>query len=212
MSERLPKSAFLLHGFLRTGASMWPMKRALQQAGYRKLVSPTYFYQFRSISEVAAELAPQLVHAAEATGEPVDIVTHSYGGLIARAVLPLAPVRRVVMLAPPNQGAKIAEIARKTLPVHHLGWDPLRDVLPGVPSELPTTPAEIAIITGGSGNERGFNPLLGADNDQTVRVDEAYLDGARAFRVLRRRHSFLMFDAEVQKLTLAFLRHGAFPD
>lgn len=210
MSDPSPTTAFLLHGFLRTGASMWPMKRALHQAGYDKILSPTFFYQFRSIEEVAAELAPALREAAG--GGPVDIVTHSYGGLIARAVIPHAPVRRVVMLAPPNQGAKMAELARKTLPVHRLGWDPLRHVLPGVPSALPVEPAEIGIITGGSGDDRGFNPLLGADNDQTVRVDEAYLEGARAFRVLRRRHSFLMFDAEVQKLTLAFLRHGAFPD
>lgn len=212
MSERdLPSSVVCLHGFLRTGLSMLPMAYALRRGGYQRFHMPTYLYQLHSLPKITEDLVGRLNVIVERDGGPIDIVSHSYGGLLARAVLPHVPVRRVVMLGPPNQGAQVAELARAALPVHRLGWDPLQHVLPGVPCELPTGPAEIAIITGGTG-EGGYNPLLDGDNDFTIRVDEAKLEGACAFRVLRVHHTVLMASPEVQRLTLGFLHDGCFPD
>lgn len=202
--------AVLLHGFLRTGASMLPMAYVLNKQGYT-CEAPTWAYHWRKLPDIAAAVVDQIKALAETTGGPVDIVSHSYGGILARSVLSHAPVRRAVLLAPPNQGAQTAEIARQLIPVHNLGWDPFAQILPGIPSELPRGPAQVGIITGGTGTERGFNPLLDGDNDQTVRVDEARLDGVDDFVVLPVRHTFLMTSPEVQRLTLAFLKDGRFP-
>ena len=210
LSEQRP-AAVLLHGFLRTGASMLPMAVALRRSGYAVTRCPTYLYQNSTLPQIAEGLALEIQALHELHGR-VDLVTHSFGGLLARTVMAHAPVQRAVLLAPPNQGAHMAELARRYVPVHKLGWDPLAQILPGIPRELPRGPAEIGIITGGTGTERGFNPLLDGDNDQTVRVSEARLQGVDEFVVLPVRHTFLMAHREVQRLTLAFLRGGAFPD
>lgn len=201
----------LLHGFLRTGASMLPMAHVLRKAGHT-VTLPTWAYHWRRLPDIAEELAGRIHRIAEQTGEPVDIVSHSYGGVLARSVIAHAPVRRLVMLAPPNQGAQTAEIARRLIPVHQVGWDPFAQILPGIPAQLPRGSAEVGIITGGTGTPRGFNPVLDGDNDQTVRVEEARLDGVRHFVVLPVRHTFLVTHSEVQRLTAGFLADGEFPE
>ncbi|MCP4804877.1 MAG: alpha/beta fold hydrolase [Proteobacteria bacterium] len=189
---------------------MFPMAYVLRKKGYR-VETPTWAYHWHKLPDIAAQLAADINVLAEATGGPVDVVSHSYGGILARSVLAHAPIRRAVLLAPPNQGAQTAQIARDLIPVHKVGWDPFAQILPGIPSELPRGSAEVGIITGGTGDRRGFNPVLDGDNDQTVRVDEARLPGVDDFVVLPVRHTFLMAHPEVQRLTVAFLREGAFP-
>ncbi len=197
----------LLHGFLRTGLAMLPMARVLRESG-RATTSPTFIYQTEGLEAASERLALQI----REMGGPVDLVTHSFGGLLARATLPKASIRRVVMLAPPNQGAQKAAIARKLLPFHHLGWDPLAPMLPGAPSSLPQGPAEIAVLAGGVGKPAGLVDYLDGDNDRTVRVAETHLAGARVHRVLEVNHTFIIGNSEAQRLTLAFLESGVLPE
>lgn len=197
----------LLHGFLRTGLAMLPMARVLRESG-RSTTSPTFIYQTEGLEAASERLALQI----QELGGPVDLVTHSFGGLLARATLPKASIRRVVMLAPPNQGAQKAAMARKLLPFHHLGWDPLAPMLPGAPSSLPQGPAEIAVLAGGVGKPAGLVDYLDGDNDRTVRVAETHLAGARVHRVLEVNHTFIIGNSEAQRLTLAFLKSGVLPD
>jgi pimeloyl-ACP methyl ester carboxylesterase len=190
---------------------MFSMARALKRAGYERVYTPTFLYHSLPLAEAADRLVGRLTTLRDQHGDPFDLVTHSYGGILARVILPRAPVRRLVMLSPPNQGAELAELIRGRLPVHRLGWDPLAPLLPGVPSEHPDGPAEIGILTGGRGGPRGFSRMLNGDNDGKVRVDEAWLESARDFRVLPVRHPFIMMGREVQRMTVGFLREGRFP-
>jgi len=75
---------------------------------------------------------------------------------------------------------------------------------------LATPDFEFAIITGGKGNEKGYNPFLSGDNDGTISVEIAKLPGARDFIVLPVLHSFIMSDPKVQELTLQFMQKGYF--
>lgn len=205
--------AACFHGFLRTGASMWWVRRHLVAHGWARVDLPTFVYQAGSLDQHAQAAAGILRDLSDAhDGAPVDLVTHSMGGLLARAVLRHdAPIHRVVMLAPPNQGAWMAEVARQVLPVHQLGWDPLAPLLPGAPAELPGgEAAEIGILTGGSGDSRGLIQAVPDDNDGRVRVEEARLDGAREFRVVPYGHATIMMRQPVLELVVNFLDHGRF--
>lgn len=212
MADRL---AVCLHGLLRTGRSMGTMRGALLAQGYSAVVAPTLQYAVGPLA-AHAERAGAAIRALsdQHGGAPVDVVTHSMGAIVLRAAMEQdLPLRRVVMLSPPNQGAELAAGVRAALPVHHLGWDPLGPLLPGVPTLLPPgrPPVEIGILTGGTGDLRGFAPWLTGDNDGKVRVEEAALDGAADFRVVPFRHTFILARPHVVALVLSFLESGRFP-
>ncbi|MFZ5476618.1 MAG: esterase/lipase family protein [Myxococcota bacterium] len=214
--------AACFHGFLRTGASMWWMARTLRRAGYLDVALPTFGYHLTPLDVHA----PRAVAAIAALRQKwpdatIDLVTHSFGGILARAALGLpavaaggAPrVRRVVMLSPPNQGALLAEQVRKVLPFHRMGWDPLHQITPGVPAARPLPgdigQTEFGVLTGGTG-EKGWSPWLGEDNDGKVRVDEAWLEGASDFLVVPVRHSMMPFSPLSHQQAIAFLETGRF--
>ena len=209
-----PRVAVAFHGFLRTGAAMWWLARRLRAAGFAEVASPTFGYHLRSI-EANAELAAASVRAlvARHPGAELHLVTHSYGGILARVAWAqhgLPPLRRGVLLAPPNRGAQAADLARGVLPVHRAGWDPLGQVRPGVPTHWPLPPGEIGILAGGMGTPRGINPLLGGDNDGTVRVDEAHHTDAVEFRVVPVHHSVILLAPGPLDRVVHFLDHGTF--
>ena len=211
-----PRVAVAFHGFLRTGAAMWWMARRLRATGFAEVLAPTFGYHLRGI-EANAELAASAVRALAARNPEADLylVSHSYGGVLARvawAQHDLPPLRRGVLLAPPNRGAQAADLARGAIPVHRAGWDPLGQVRPGVPSHWPLPGPEIGILAGGTGSERGINPLLGADNDGTVRVDEAFHEDAVEFRVIAMHHSVILLSPRVLDRVVHFFDHGKFGD
>lgn len=186
----------------------------LLQEGYRSVHAPTFAYHTADVDQHAAHAARTMARLAERHPDAeLDVVTHSYGGVLARAALTLpdAPrVRRLVMLSPPNQGAAWAAMVRRALPLHVVGWDPLAQFHPARVAPRPVPEAEIGVLTGGLGHRHGFNPLLGADNDGTVRVDEAYLPGAADFRVLPIPHSLMPLAARALDDVVHFLERGRF--
>lgn len=209
-----PRVAVAFHGFLRTGAAMWWLARRLRAAGFAEVVSPTIGYHLRGV-EQNAEVAAQAVRGLmeRHPGADLHLVSHSYGGVLARVAWArhdLPPLKRGVLLAPPNRGAQAADLARGVVPVHRAGWDPLGQMRPGVPSHWPLPAGEIGILAGGTGTERGINPLLGADNDGTVRVDEAFHEDAVEFRVIPMHHSVILLSPRALDRVVHFLDHGRF--
>ena len=119
------------------------------------------------------------------------------------------------MLSPPNAGAERAQQMRTLIPIHRLGWDPLAPLLPGAPDRLPTVSEalEVGVLTGARGEGgRGYFPWLGADNDGKVRVDEAPLEGACDFQIVKAHHTFIMRQPLVLDLVVRFLRTGCFTE
>ena len=155
--------------------------------------------------------------------EEIHFVAHSMGNLVIRHWMHnqleeekkrIDPrVGRLVMLAPPNQGASLAERFRDN-PLFRLlmgtggqqftrDWDELQ-------TQLATPPGIFGIIAGGGGNEDGISPLLDGDDDMIVTVEETRLAGAADFLVVPALHTFIMDDPGVQEYTLRFLQYGYF--
>lgn len=204
------------HGFLRTGLSMTFVARHLRRGGWSTVLQPTLRYELQSMDQIGQRAARWIRRAStQAGGVPVDVITHSMGGLALRSALPHAPpLGRVVMLCPPNQGAEMAAWWRERLPVHRLGWDPFRALLPSEAPSLPTPegePVEVGILIGGRGTSRGFNPFLSGDNDGKVRLVEAELPGAAEVRRVDARHPAVVWREDVLRLAERFLKTGAFP-
>ncbi len=127
--------------------------------------------------------------------------------------LPDPRIGRFVMLAPPNQGARMAQLLSRSVLFRTTvgksgvelgpGWDEFQTAM--------ATPAcPFGIIAGGAGNSRGHNPLIAGDDDIIVGVKETRLAGAADFLVLPALHTTIMNDAKVQECTLRFLQTGCF--
>jgi pimeloyl-ACP methyl ester carboxylesterase len=183
MAERVP--VVLLHGALRSPIGMRPTARILARHGLDARAFG-YSARRRSLEEQAAQLELEIREwLAERRPAVIGLLTHSMGGLVARALLArasmreLAPKQRLVMLAPPNRGAVLAERNRDFAPFHWVYGKAAAELQPPRVAELPAPPAscETLILVGGTGDGRGYNPTIDGDDDGVVASKETALPG-----------------------------------
>lgn len=207
----------VLHGLVRTRNSMTGLAEKIA-AGRpdSSVITMSYASSREKVADHAAALR-QVIGRLEGA-QRVHFVAHSLGNLVIRRYLHDLQIDRprqwpqtgrIVMLAPPNQGSRLAELFRTNAVfraawgvsgLQIAEWDKLSKTL-AIPR------SEFAIIAGGRRSNR--NPLLAGDDDWVVSVDETKLPGAHDFLVLPVLHSTMMDDDDVQQAALRFLSTGA---
>lgn len=190
----------VLHGMGRTARSMRPVEDALREAGF-DVLNIGYSSYCCSIPQLGDSVRREIEAKRLPTHTRIHFVGHSLGNIIARWVIaqPDAPpgVGRLVMLAPPNQGALMAN---RFAPV--AGWllepiDELRNDSSATVRKIPTPAGvEIGVIAG--------------RDDSTVRLEETHVAGETAHIVVKGNHTFIMREPHVHTLTVEFLRSGRF--
>jgi len=144
----------LLHGLNRTRCSMARLEAALAARG-RRVVNLGYPSAAHGVKALAALLLDRLQRCCEADlARGLDFVTHSLGGILVRALaarVPALPIRRVVMLAPPNRGSELADVLRDSA-AYRLLTGPVGQQLgtgaDSVPNRLGAVDFELGIIDG----------------------------------------------------------------
>lgn len=206
----------LLHGLGRTGLSMASIARTLRRAGYPTL-SP-YYGHGRTMAGIVAHLAPRIDRFATAHPGPLHIVTHSLGGLVARAFITATRptgLGRVVMLSPPNAGSELADFATAVglggLILGRVGAHLRTAQTTAVVAELGPVDFDLGIIAG----SRRLDPVLAArllptPNDGKVAVAATIVDGMRDHLVLPVQHSLMLYDRAVIDQVCAYLGTGRF--
>lgn len=204
----------LLHGLARTGRSLAGMRKFLESHGY-----PTWSCTWPSRQEVGAAAHEVAAWIARDLGDrPLVAVTHSLGGILVRHLPPEVRVQKVVMLAPPNRGSRVALELRGFGPFRWFygpagqqvgpaeGWPEPRwplAVIAGTESLTLTNP--ISWMTRGLGLLPATEP-----SDGTVAVAETRLEGVHAFATVPASHTWIMDHPEARRLTLQFLESGRF--
>jgi pimeloyl-ACP methyl ester carboxylesterase len=215
-------SVIVLHGLGRNAGAMIYMAKFLREKSNYTVFNVTYPTTRGSV-ETHAQMLGRIVSRLDGIDE-INFVAHSLGNLVTRHWLadeskpelgkcPDSRVRRIVMLGPPNNGARIAELLGRNVvfsTVVGKSGTQLASNWKDLDSRLCIPACEFAIIAGGRGGTTGFNPLLAGDNDFVVTVESAKLAGAKDFAVLPVLHTTMMDDAKVQEYTLRFLQHGYF--
>jgi triacylglycerol lipase len=206
----------LLHGL---GRNSWSMKRiqwTLQEAGYN-VVNLSYPSRRHGVER----LSEKYLHKILATKVPVGsakvhFVTHSLGGMVLRRYLAhhsVTNLGRVVMLAPPNHGSRLADSFKR----HYLG----RWILGRSGRELGTTPNDLpqrlgpvdfplGVIAGDVSLNPIFSRILKGPSDGKVTVESARIAGMSDFAVVHSSHTWMMWRAETLRHILEFLREGKF--
>ncbi|HFD2270300.1 TPA: lipase family alpha/beta hydrolase [Legionella pneumophila] len=195
----------LIHGLMRTYVSMKPLKAYLEAQGYQ-----VYLYKYPSarynIQEHGVYLNQFITTILENNPAiKIHFVTHSLGGIIVREALSklsqkqLKHVGYLIMLAPPNQGSKLAKFSIKLFPMISYFIKPLPELSSEQTSyvhRVPVPDIKMGIIAGRF--------------DAKVPPDYARLQGQTEQVIINNTHTFIMYDSKVKKLVLSFLEKGKF--
>ncbi len=204
----------LLHGLARGHGSMGKLGAFLRANGFETW-SRTYPSRRHSLSYLANALSDELIELAG--DRPLCAVTHSMGGIIVRH-LQDRRLRwsRIVMLAPPNQGSRLAAGMVRN-PLFRWFYGPAGAELADA-SSWPAPPGPFAVIAGTRARALtnvtswtvGRRFPQGVANDGTVAVEETKLAGMTHFAEVDATHTWLMNAPTARGLVLRYLRDGAF--
>lgn len=190
----------LIHGFAAHWRWMVRLERYFREAGYRT-VNWGYSSWFRPIEVHSLQLVETLKQLdADENVSVIDFVTHSMGCIVTRAALLQYRPRkcgRWVMLAPPNQGSRMAN---RLNPV--VGWlmKPIRELCVNEDSYVKklSVPAglEIAVVE--------------ATRDFIVDASSTRIPEEKDRIVVQALHSTMLLRQEVAEQCLHFLENGWF--
>lgn len=192
----------LLHGFLRTALSMKRIADSLVDSGYI-VINLDYPSREKTIENLADNFLQKVItEQCPDKTKKIHFVTHSMGGIIVRYFLAkneLKNLGRVVMLAPPNNGSKVADFLAKYPYLESL----LGPALPqlqtedrGLAWQLPPPNYEVGIIA--------------AKFDKKVSTESAKLENMKDFLITPNTHTTITISNKAIQSTINFLNHGKF--
>ena len=193
------------------------LENGLEKAGYQ-VVNWSYRSVRDSLPEIAWQLETELQQYTQ--DDTVHFVTHSMGGLVVRSFFEFADVEgvtpqlcRLVMIAPPNQGAEIATFASR---LNYNNWlfgenvEYMRTDKISLADSLAIPSIEFGIIAAARGAESGYNLFIDGANDGYISLPRTYLEGARDYMVISNMHFFVVYQKETLENVIHFLKHGQF--
>ncbi len=214
----------LAHGLARTRGCWDPLKRAIAERPGWQVVDFTYASTRKPMADHAAAFK-QLIASLGPEVSTIHLAGHSMGNIVIRHYLgdTIDPatgrqgdprIGRIVMIAPPNQGSRVARVLQPTgvfsLTTGRSGVELGRDWKELEP-RLAVPTGEFGIIAGGKTDAgTGFHPVFRGPNDMTVSVEETHLAGAQDSLVHPWLHPTIMKQPEVVAATVRFLETGSF--
>lgn len=212
MTRRLPPAAdssaemvLTIPGFLAGRDSMQRLSIRLCEAGYS-----TCHWGYPSLRgsmlKHAVRLSADLIElAASSRIRRIHLVTHSMGGVIARAALSQSGIQaqwpekcgRMVMLAPPNAGSRLTRIPLGPL----APWFPQLKELSESPDSLACRMAPPKHFAVG---------VIAAARDFVVTASATHLVGQREHGTVPTTHQRLPSHREAIEMTLRFLKSESF--
>ncbi len=208
------KIVVLLHGVIRTRNSLEPVGRYLKGRQAVDVLSWGYASTRQTITDHAEQFGELLSHFPEES--EIYLVGHSLGNIVVRRYLKINQddrIKRMVMLAPPNQGSSLARAVDDNVLFETLWGVSGKELANGFPeleAQLATPDFEFGIIAGKLDSQLVRNPLVKGPGDLVVSVEETKLRGAVDFRTVNSTHTRIMNQKETLEYVHRFLKNGYF--
>ena len=199
------KTVVLVHGLGLRKESLQCLVPILEKEGFQ-----TIQFGYSAMLEPLEDCATKLNSVLKDYHADISFVTHSMGGILLRVYQQKynTSIRKAVMLAPPNNGAKIVDTLKKMKLHGILGINGkrLHSDCDGLPISLPSPNCPYITIAGTKRSSLGYFPFyFKGDNDGIIRSstislgDELYQVNAPAY------HLKIMKNDMVQKAIIEFL-------
>jgi pimeloyl-ACP methyl ester carboxylesterase len=193
------ETVLLVHGHGAHPVLLDPLRRALERQGFRA-INWRYGSLRGSIEAHAGRLAAKVKELDEDTAVlRLHFVGHSMGAIVVRRALAIArphKLGRVVLLAPPNRGARLADLALRLFGRRLIAARELCSH----PESYVNRLAPAADLDCG---------VIAASWDHAVSLDSTHLPGERDHLVLRSLHT-LPLHRRAPAQVAHFLRQGRF--
>ena len=213
----MKKKIILVHGYYKNKRDMSALEKNLKKLG-NEVISvelPLTFEDITYATSVFEETVAEIIHDLK-EGEKINLVGHSTGGIVIRLFLSntehIDKIYRCVLIAVPNKGSKLADIASELFPKSVDVFKTLkslkRENIRGLQLENVDS-VEIGAIAGSKSNILS-DRLLGSENDGWVQINSAICGNLKDFVVLPFNHREIHHKFETAELVDAFLERGSF--
>jgi hypothetical protein len=208
---------YIIHGYANPKSIMNDIYRDVKKAGF---IAENYAYPglYMELDSIGKKLYQDVLNDDV---DSVSFVTHSMGGLVVRAMLKYSgtdlsfpKIYRIVMIAPPNRGADIADFFKEAKNVKVLlgpNVEKMQTDSTSYANQLPIPfNTEIGIIVGVRRNERGYNHLIPGNNDGLLTPERVYLGNEKDVAIVNYDHLGVIKRKKSRRLVIEFLQTGVF--
>lgn len=191
------------HGFLSNGKSLDPIADSLTSAGYETLVWDYPSLRGSILSHAGCLTAVIQKALCRPDIERIHFVTHSMGGIIARAAIAQSRMEtiakkrcgRLLMMAPPNRGSWLTRL-------------PLGPFANRFPQLAELSENESSLVNQLPRPHRIDVGVIAAQKDWIVSQSATHLDGQADHAVIATSHQRLVQHPLAIEMTLRFLEEG----
>ncbi len=193
---------------------MEPIEKALKKEHFN-VVNISYPSRKGTIETLANNAIGSALESCS-SGEKVNFVTHSLGGILVRQYLSqqkIANLSRVVMLGPPNKGSEIVDKLAGFPGFHFINGDAGLQVgtdKQSLPLTLGKANFDVGIIAGTKSINWILSSLIPDIDDGKVSVKSTKLEGMNDHIEMPVTHPFMMRNKAVISQIIYYLKVGQF--
>lgn len=196
---------------------MKSLEQNLERLGYECIVPnfPLTFKEFDYSALVLEDMLDELIESNLKNEDKINLIGHSTGGLVIRKFISetkhTSRIGRCVLIATPNKGSKLANLAATIKPVGEI-YRTLKSLKYEYIKQMNFTSVpdvEIAAIAGNK-NNLFLGNFIRDENDGRVELSSVFYPGLKDFITLPFGHNEIHHQQETVRWIDTFLKTGKF--
>lgn len=219
LSATASHKVYLIHGFASNPLVMIKLENGLKKGGFN-VKNYGYNSFYTDLDTLGQNLYREIAGISE---DSVSFVTHSMGALVVRSMYNYRDttrrfphVTRMVMLAPPNKGAEIADFFSSNALINTLLGPNLAKMRTDSNSYANSLPlpslGETGVIIGIGSKGLWFNSKIKEETDGYLTPQRTVLGIEKDIAIVKEDHTLVTLKKHVIDLTCRFLKNGSFLD